>query len=204
MTTEKTNKNNTKQRITGKHIIVSVLLALLITGLGVLSAPLDLSTLTTVNRILLILSPVIPLFFFFLFIEWPTRSVFRFLKTVYCIGAPAIPILWIPVIFAHDRVAEYTDHFIGRFLPKWGALWWLGIILVYAILQLSEYVMKRADEKRESSRSLLYDLTVMYTPQKTISAKKREGRSKWAALTICMVLMAPALFLFCHQCPQMV
>jgi len=196
MTTEKTNEQNTKQRITGKHIIFAVLFALLITGLGVLSAPLDLSTLSAVNWILVILSPVIPLFFFFLFIQRPPRSVFWFLKTVYCIGAPAIPILWIPVIFAHDRVAEYTEHFIGRFLPKWGALWWLGIILVYAILRLAEYVMKRIDEKRDSSGSLLYDLTVMYTPQKTISAKKREGRSKWAALTVCMVLIAPAVFLF--------
>ncbi len=196
MTTKKTSEQKKKQRITGKHVGFALLFALLITGLGVLSAPPDLSKLSAVNLLLLILSPVIPLFLYYLLIRKPERSVFWFIKCIYCIAAPAVPILWIPVLFGRDRAAYYTENFIGRFLPKWGALWWLGIAVIYLLLRLLESAAEKVIARGIPETGLIRDLIVMYTPQKTIRSEKREGRGKWVVITICMLLIAPAAFIF--------
>ena len=191
-------KNDLKRirSTSGKHIILAILGALLIAGLGVIKAPLDLARLTAGNWILLIFSPLVSALLFYLLMEWPARSVFWFLKCLYIIFAPAILLLWIPVFFAHDKAIYYSEHFPGSFLPKWATLWWLGMIILYLLLRLVEYAAAKILSKEDRTTGILRDLTVMFTPQKIISSDKREGKKKWVGIVISMLFIAPAVFLF--------
>ena len=190
------NKLDTKRKISVKHILLALFITLIITGCGVLSAPLNLSDLSVPGWIMLIFSPFSALFLFFMLIRRPEHSVFWFIKGLYCLGAPAIPILWLPIFFARSQAAYYTENFFNRFLPVWAAIWWLGLIVVYLFLKLMEYASTKLLAGKDSDPALIRDLAVMYTPQKTLSTEKREGRSKWVSVVLIMLFVAPAVFLF--------
>ena len=195
-TISNTTESKETRRISGKHILLSLLGGVLITGLAVLGAPADLTKLSAGSRVLLILVPFVPVTLFYLMTRIPKRSVFWFLKSLYIIFAPAFPLLWFSVLFAHDKAGFYAENFAGSFLPKWAALWFLGEAMIYGLLRLLEYAVQKilSGEGRTSGR--IRDLIVMYTPQKTISSDKREGRGKWAVLMVLMLMVAPATFIF--------
>ena len=182
--------------ISGKHILLALLGASIITACGVISAPVTLSWLSPVNWILLIFSPLSALFLFYAMIKKPKRSVFWFVKCCYSLGAPAIPVLLIPVFFDLTNTLYYTDNFIGRFLPIWAAVWWVGMILIYTVLRLCEHFTAKLLEKEDAAGRRLCDIAVMYTPQKMLKAEKRGGRKKWVVLGVLMLFIAPAVFLF--------
>ena len=182
--------------ISGRHILLALLGAAIITACGVISAPLDLPRLSAINWILLIFSPFSALFLFFAMISKPKRSVFWFIKCLYSLGAPAIPVLMTPVFFDRTNSLHYTDHFIGSFMPVWATVWWVGMILIYTILRLFEHFVAKLIANGDDSGRRLSDLAVMYTPQKMLKAEKREGRKKWVVLSVLMLFIAPAVFLF--------
>ena len=182
--------------ISGKHILLALLGAAVITACGVIRAPLNLSGLSVLNWILLLFSPLSALFLFYAMIRKPKRSVFWFIKCCYSLGAPVIPVLMIPVFFDLTNTLHYTEHFIGSFLPVWAAVWWLWMILIYTILRLSEHAVSKLEAEEGTPHRRLLDLAVMYTPQKVLEARKRDGRKKWVVLTILMLMIAPAVFLF--------
>lgn len=183
-------------RLTGKHILLAVLGALLVTALGVLRAPLDLTEISVTGWILLLIFPFVSAFSFYALIRRPEYSVFRFIKSLYCLLAPAIPVLWYPVLYDLTRPGYYASDFMGSFFPKWALLWVIGTAALYAFLRLMEYAGSKILVREDSSSTHLLDLAVMYTPQKTISATPREGRKKWFTVVILMLLIAPAVFLF--------
>ncbi len=170
------------KEITGKHILLAVMGALIIAGLSLLRAPLDLAGLSAFNWILLLIVPFVSAFIFYILIRKPAHSVFWFIKCIYSFCAPAITLLWLPVFFDMRRHAFYTANFAGSFLPVWIAVWLGGTIVFYAFLLLMEYAVTKFLSKTGSPTNRLSDLAVMYTPQKTISTQKREGRGKWVAL----------------------
>ena len=184
------------KEISGKHILLALLGALIITGLGLLRAPLDLTGLSVLSWILLLIVPFISTFIFYFLIQKPEHSVFWFIKCLYSFCAPAITLLWIPILYDVRRSAFYTTNFAGGFLPKWIALWLAGMIIFYGFLLLMEYVVSKFLAKADSPTNPLSDLAVMYTPQKTISTQKKEGRGKWVVISVIMLLIAPAVFLF--------
>ena len=191
-------KNDLKnlRKISGKHILLAVLGALLITGLGVLRAPLDLGKLSWICWVLLIFAPITSLVFYFMLIRIPGPSVFRFLQCVVELGTPML-FIWISsLFFEKTRDAYYTENFLNRFLPVWAAVWWVGLFLTYILVRLIAFLVKKYLAREDAGARHLRDLAVMYTPQKKISSERRDGKGKWVVMSICMVLIAAGSFIF--------
>ena len=200
-TTKDTNdgmkdEGKTGRRLTGKRVCLSMIGALLIAGLGVVRAPLLLSELSPAAWAVLRLVPLAVLFPFFLLVRIPERSVFRFSKCFYCIVAPTIPAFLLSALYDFNQTADYTKDFFGSFLLRWVSVWVLGMLVVYALLRLFEYIGKRCAGRDTLPVRQLYDLAVMFTPQKKLRAKKREGKGKWVAAGLCILMVALGVFIF--------
>ncbi|MBO6162728.1 MAG: LTA synthase family protein [Eubacterium sp.] len=191
-------KNDLKQlrNISGKHILFAVLGALLYTGLGVLRAPLRLEGLSWIQWIFLLLAPLSSLIFYLMLTRIPGRFVFWFLQCTLNLGMPFL-LAWISsMFFDKTRDAFYTDNFFNRFLPAWAAIWWLGMCLVYILVRAIAAAVKKYLDRDSAGARHLRDLAVMYTPQKKISSEPRDGKGKWAVMSICIVLIAIGSFAF--------
>ena len=190
---------NELKRIKGlsvKHSLLAFLGAVFIAVLGVLRAPLDLAKLSAGEWILLGLIPLVTTFFFYAYFKMPAHSVFRSIRCACWFVAPALLMLLVPLYFSLTKKADYTKDFAGRFLPGWAATWILGILGLYIILRLTEYVGRRIRAREGAGSHVLSDLAVMYTPQKKVSAERREGKSKWISVSICILLVALGVFAF--------
>lgn len=173
------------------HIILAVLAALAMSGIAVIISPLDKAALTPIKWILLVLVPFVALLFFYAFVQKPERSVFWFIKWVYYICAPAVLVL----MAGSGSTELYSQKFFSRFLPKWAAVWWLGILILYALMRIIEQAAWNGLAKDSTMVRYIYDIAVMYTPQKRLSSQKRNGKSKWIAASVCILLVALAVFL---------
>ena len=190
------NELNRIKRLTVKHSFLALLGAVLITVLGVLRAPLNLAKLSLGQWVLLVMIPMTALFLFYAFFQLPAYSVFRSIRCAFWYAAPLLLVLMIPIYLDPKKEAFYTGNLGSSFLPWWGLIWWLGLIGIYIILRLCEFIGRNILAREGSAAGILSDLAVMYTPQKKISAEKNEGKGKWAVLSLCILLVALGVFIF--------
>ena len=177
------------------HIFTALAAALLFCALAVMKMPLYPKMLSPVKWVFVILIPFISLFLFYLLIKKPRRSVFRSAKYIYLIASPAAMLLMINVVFDPAKAEYYSQNFSSAFLPGWAALWCLGMTAVYLIMVLIRHTVHNGYQKGSFWARTIYALAVMYTPQKTLDKKKRQGRAGWAAASVCMVFIALGVFI---------
>lgn len=177
------------------HFIVAVIGALLVTGIAVIRPPLFQMSLSPVSWIPVFVVPVLVLTLFYTMVRKPERSVFRFIKYLYYIGAPAGLALLAGVFFDPTKAEYYSDNFLNRFLPGWIALWLLGIAAVYVLMRCIEYAAENEYEKGSFSGRVAFALAVMYSPQKTLKKQARPGKGKWIAAVLCMLMITVAVFI---------
>lgn len=190
--------NREKKRITDitkMHLLIALSIALPLTAFAVMRAPLYPQMLSAVNWVFLCISPFAALFLFCLLIKKPKRSVFRSVRYLYYACACIMPFILTNAVFEPSRAEYYSDSFTSRFLPKWTAMWWLCMILAYALMRFAEIIVHKGQEKGSFTARLAYALAVMYTPQKTLSTQKREGKGKWVAVSVCILMVAAAVFI---------
>lgn len=179
-----------------KHSLLALLGAVLITAFGVLRAPLNLTKLAWSSWILVILFPLTSIFLYYVFIRLPERSIFRSVRCLCHLGAPILLVWLMPFFFDPNRESEYSEKFLGSFFPFWAMIWCLGALVLHWFLRLLEYLGKKILAKNGLAAKYLRDLTVMYTPQKTLSADRREGKRKWVTASICIILVSLGAFIF--------
>ena len=183
------------RELTVIHFVLAVLGALLMSGYAVTRPPLDRMTLSPGEWIPIFLPPFVTVFLFYALMRKPVRSVFWFVKWLYFIGAPLLLTLAAELIVRMNSTSFYAVSPVTRFLPIWAAVWWLGTAALYALMRVLENAAPKGLEKGVLGARVAYALAVMYTPQKTISKRGREGKSKWFAAGVCMALVALAVFI---------
>ena len=191
-------KNELKhlRSLSGKHIILALLGALVLTAFAVLRAPIDLTRLSPVQGAVMILIPFVFLFLYYILTQLPERSIFRSIKCVFYLLAPLIPLWLTPFFYKQNQSIEYAEAFFSRFLPIWAGIWILGPAVLYLLLRLLVYAGGKLRREKGFPTRFLSDLAVMYTPQQKISAQKRTGKSKWALAGVCILLVSMGIFIF--------
>ncbi|MBQ9870444.1 MAG: LTA synthase family protein [Eubacterium sp.] len=191
-------KNELKRfhKPTVKHSLLGLLGAVLITVLGVLRSPMELDQLSLLQWVLIILVPMIPVSFYYITIQMPDYSVFRSIRCLIWFAAPLLLAFLAPIYFDPNKKLFYVEEFYGSFLPLWILVWWLGIVGCYIVIRLCEYVGTNVHARGGAFSGVLSDLAVMYTPQKKISSEKRDGKGKWAVVSVCLLLIAIGVFAF--------
>ena len=177
------------------HIFAAISAAVLVSALASLKIHLDMPALSTVQLIIACAEVFVPQLLFGLFVRIPKRSVFWFTKCLYIICTPVMLILLSGVLLEPSKGEMYSENFVNRFLPVWAALWWLGCIGLYVLMRLVENAAAKGLDKGNVLSKFVYDFAAMYTPQKTISKHKREGKSKWVISSLCMLMITIAVFI---------
>ena len=190
------NEWNRISDLNAKHSLLAILGAVLVTVLGVLRVSLDLTKLSAAGWACLILIPMVTVFFFYAFVRIPACSVFRSLRCACWFAAPVLLAWLTPLYFDPRKEAYFTAGFWDSFLPRWIVVWLPGLLGLYLALRLMEYVGGNVRTRGGSAAKLLSDLAVMYTPQKSISQEKRDGKGKWVSLSICILLVSLGVFAF--------
>lgn len=190
---ESTVKTKVRE-ITLLRVIITVLGALLVTGLSLLRHPFDRMTISPVAWIPVFVIPLAVLAFYFMLLKKPEPSVFRSVKWLYIAGTPFIPFLVTGAVFDPNRPEQYSGEDFGFFLLSWSGIWVLSIAAAYFLLLLLEALVQRGREKGSAALRISSALAVMYTPQKILSRQKREGKGKWVAAWIIMPVIAVAVF----------
>ncbi len=181
--------------ITAGHIATALTAALLMSGGAILYAPLDLSDLSAAGWCTAILTPLAVLFLFYALIQKPVSSVFRSVKYAYYVCTPIVLMLLSGALFNPNQSPFYTQNYFSRFFPKWIALWWIGTAGFYILMRIVECATACGAEKGSFAARLVCALAVMFTPQKRISSHKRSGKAKWVEASVCVLIVALAVFL---------
>lgn len=195
VTTAIKNELKNIRKITVVHLFAALLAALSLSGIALLRAPLIRSELSFIALTITFLIPACALFMFYALFQKPVRLVFRSVKWAYCICAPLILLLSADFFFEQSRAQLYSENFSSRFLPEWIALWWLGTALIYLLMRAAGHIVHKDPSKNRSAVRLAYALAVMFTPQKTLSKTKRDSKAGWVAASVCMLLIAIAVFI---------
>lgn len=180
---------------TARRIIIALAAALLVGAAAVMQQPLASMALSPVKWAVAFLEPFIVSFLLYILVQKPKPSVFCFIKYMYLVCTPTLLMLLTGFVFTPSKADLYSQHFFTRFLPWWATLWWLGTALAYLLMHAAESAFKSALEKDSRAVGVVYALAVMYTPQKTISKQKRQGKAKWVSITLCIVMIALAVFI---------
>ena len=178
------------------HFFLAVLAASAMTVNAVVREPLSIMTLSPVEWIPAALAPFTVLLLFYTLAEKPERSVFWSVKCLYYILVPFLTALLICGFFDRNKAELYSDSFYSKFWPKWTALWWGLTIAEYILMRLIGRAVDKGRDRGSSAAGFICDLAVMYTPQKIIARRKREGKGKWFPAVLCIVMTAFAVFLF--------
>ena len=177
------------------HYLAAGAAALAYTAVGVMRSPLGVMSLSAVRWAAALFSSLSALFLFYILVRKPERSVFWAAKNLYCIAAPLLPVFLEGSFFNVNRAEVYSQNFFGSFMPGWGALWWGSMAVLYILMRAVETSHRRGIAHGDLTARFMCDLAAMYTPQKLISKRKRPGRGKWVWPSVCMVLIALAVFL---------
>ena len=188
-------KKSTKN-ISGRHIAIAIAAAFAFSMIAVVRLPLRIMGFSTGESIAFFLAAFIPLLLFYMLIELPEPYVFRAIRYACYICFPFILMFTADALFDPNDVLLYPDSFFGTFIVRWILVWWIGTVLVYFILRLAGYLVRSGYSKKNAFAVLIYDLAVMLTPQKRISAEKTEGKRSWVTLIICMIMVALGVFIF--------
>ena len=183
------------KEISKGHYILAAFSAMVIGMIAAITSPLDLTAVSVIYWIPLTLTPFLPTLFFYILVQKPKRSVFWFVRWLYYIGAPLSVMYLSTVLFNPAKAEYYSEKFFIRFMPGWMAIWWLGTFLMYLLMRGAEYAVKTGYERGTFPARLIFALTVMFTPQKRIYEKKREGRAKWITVLVCVLLVAAAVLI---------
>ena len=178
------------------HFLLAIIASLLVSGIALMSSPLNLRTLPPSKTVTALAVPFAALFFFYSLIQKPGHSVLRFAKYVYYIGTPFLLILLTRFIFDPSKAELFNNSFFSRFLPVWAAVWWPGVVLLYVLMRAAGYALRKGSAERSFAARAAYALAVMFTPQEIISKQKRPGKGKWFQAAVCMLMIALAVFLF--------
>ena len=177
------------------HIIAALIAAALGGIYALTRSPMDQMSLSPLNWGLVFVIPFAPLFLFYILVRRPKPSVFRFTKWMYYICVPFMPALMTDVLFPLKNAGIYTDRFYSRFLPVWVLLWWIGTAAEYILMRAAEGAVRKGFENGSFGARFTFAIAAMYTPQKTISRKKRIGKGKWVIAVLCMIMLALAVFI---------
>lgn len=177
------------------HLLSAVAAALASAGIAAASSPLSIMKLPAAKQLLCVFIVFAAMFLFFVLLRKPKPSVFRWTKIFYSTAVPFLLIFAAGILFKPSRAELYHDEFFSRFLPEWTALWLAGTAAASILLRLAGHAVSSGSEKDSGSTRLVYAIAAMYTPQKTISKQKREGKAKWIAFTACAVMTALAVFI---------
>ena len=183
------------KEISGRRIAIAAAVAILFSIYAVLRLPLSIMGFSTVEKIASFFVALIPLFAFYVLVKIPGTSVFKVLKCVYCVCVPFILMFTADALFDPNDAELYPDSFYGSFMVRWIIVWWVGTVLLYAVLCLLEYVIRTGYNKHKAGAAFLYDLAVMFTPQKRLAAKKSEGKKRTGIFILCMLMVALGVFI---------
>ena len=183
------------KKLTLRHTAAAVLAALLVSGIALLQPPMDMMTLSAGKWLLTGCIPFFSMFGFFALVRCPKCSVFRFTKYLYLAFAPAVLILLTGVVLDTYKAELYSQRYFAKFFPLWLCLWLIGTAAAYAVMRIAQHISKDGASGGSSCARIAYALAVMYTPQKKISRKSRIGKGKWVAATVCVLLVALAVFI---------
>lgn len=195
LTTAIKNDFGRLKEISMRNFVIYVSVALLTAMYAFTRPALIKMTLSVFESATVFMIPFAAEFLFCTLIHRSERSVFWFTKWLFCTGVPFTLIQLASSIFDPNKARSYTDNFYSSFLPEWIALWLGGTALAYIILRCAGYALSRARKKSSPTARVVYALVAMYTPQKTISRERRDGKGKWAGAVICMVMIAIAVFI---------
>ena len=162
---------------------------------AVLRLPLKIMGFSTVEKIASFFVALIPLFVFYVLVKIPKVSVFKVIKCVYCVCLPFILMFTADALFDPNDAELYPDSFFGSFMVRWILVWWVGTIMLYALLRLLEHVIRAGYRKRNAFSGFIYDLAVMFTPQKRLAAKKSEGKKRTGLFILCLIMVALGVFI---------
>jgi phosphoglycerol transferase len=183
------------KEISGRRIAIAAALAVMFSIYAVLRLPLRIMGFSTVDKIASFFVALIPLFAFYVLVKIPGTSVFKVLKCVYCVCVPFILMFTADALFDPNDAELYPDSFYGSFMVRWIIVWWVGTVLLYAVLCLLEHVIRTGYNKHKAGAAFLYDLAVMFTPQKRLAAKKSEGKKRTGIFILCMLMVALGVFI---------
>jgi len=183
------------KEISGRRIAIAAAVAVLFSIYAVLRLPLRIMGFSTVDKIASFFVVLIPLFLFYVLVKIPGTSVFKVLKYVYCVCVPFILMFTADALFDPNDAELYPDSFFGSFMVRWIIVWFVGTVLLYAVLCLLEHVIRAGYNKNKAGAAFLYDIAVMLTPQKRLAAKKSEGKKRTGIFILCMLMIALGIFI---------
>ena len=179
------------------RFLIYALGAAAVAGAAAASSPLNRLTLSAGERIAALAVPLAASFLFFFLTDFlrDEPSVFRSAKRIYCIGMPFALLLPADRLFSHDKAAVYSDEFFGRFFPLWAGIWLICTAAIWLLMKLISYMTDKAVQKGGLPGRLLCGLAVMFTPQRILDRKDRNGRGRWVLLSVCTLLAALGVFI---------
>ena len=182
-------------RITPRRIIAALAAALALCAVIALRPPIGQMSLPPLKLILALLPPFTALSALYIIVQKPKRSVFLFTKYICLACTPFVIMLAGNLFFDPAKAEDYSQHFYSSFFPQWTALWLPGTFAAFFLMRLAETAVDNGSERGSFAARLAYALAVMYTPQRTVSRQKREGKAKWIAIVICVIMIALAVFI---------
>lgn len=190
-------KQNIKvvSRITLRRIIAALAAALALCAVIALRPPIGQMSLPPLKLILALLPPFTALSALYIIVQKPKRSVFLFTKCICLACTPFVIMLAGNLFFDPAKAENYSQHFYSSFFPWWTALWLPGTFAAFFLMRLAETAVDNGSERGSFAARLAYALAVMYTPQRTVSRQKREGKAKWIAIVLCVIMIALAVFI---------
>ena len=182
------------KNIPGRHIALTFAAAVIFSLIAVIRLPLGIMDFSTALFIAAFFVVLIPLFIFYLLVKFPKTSVFKVIKCVYCICTPFVLMFTADVLFDPNDAELNPDSFHGSFMVRWILVWWVGMVLLYALLRLLSHLIRAGYSKHNALAVFIYDLAVMFTPQKRIAAKKDE-KNRTAVFILCVLMVALGVFI---------
>ena len=192
------------KELTLPHVLIAIAAAILMSVIGVQCAPIGKVDFSAALWLLVYAVPFISMLMFYIMAQKPERSVFCFVKYLYYIAAPFILVLLTNIVFDPNKSGSYLESFFSLFLPLWTAVWLFGMIALYVLMCFAEHIFSNGARKNSFMSRLFYALAVMFTPQKFIGKQKVSRKGKWAAMSVCIFMVAVGvligtitLFLYC-------
>ena len=177
------------------HFIFAAGMALVMTCIAVIQLPLDSKKLSFLNWLPLFMISLPLLFFLYASVNNERRSVFWSVRWLYYILVPVILMSITGQIFNKAQTVVYSENYFSRFFPIWILIWLIGTVVLSLLARVLESAARRILAKNSIVSVIARTFAVMYTPQKIISRQKREGKSKWIAVIVCVLMIALAVFI---------